>query len=471
MKINSSFLSSLISVGGSSLLLNIARSIMILIATRYVSTDELGVYFILIAAAGIITTVAGFGTNTSLVKHAVEEESYQEKISIVTSCLLFFGGMLLVVICFALVLNNYIGYVEIHDGYIVLCLSYALFFYLNYALQGLKNFSAISYSNLVNAATKVVLVVLLVVVLKLGFNGLIWSIIASNLLGSAMQLLMIYRRQNIFKSFKYNKIAVKRIVRFGVPIYINQIYSNLYDRGYTILIAVMLDPVAVAYYGIATMIPAFINQLRQVFSDVYFPKFCELQKQERYDESRKLLSLSISVIFVIVSFGAILFYIFDEQLISVLFSEKYIAVNTAIFILLSRSAISFCSAVMGYTLIGLGKNTIPLRINLFITTFSFVTSYFVIPDYGYMGVVYVAFISSIMGFCLNAYSLYLVRKTLELTAYIWVTLLLLTVLVFATAIGLTEYMNYGLACFIGISLYALNESGAYKALKGSISNV
>ena len=73
----------------------------------------------------------------------------------------------------------------------------------------------------------------------------------------------------------------------------------------------------------------------------------------------------------------------------------------AAFIMLVRSVLTFCGPIMGLTLIALGHNKAPLRINVVVTTFTFLSSYFLIPYWGYMGVVYVAIVGSVIGFTLN----------------------------------------------------------------------
>jgi len=471
MKINSSFLSALMSVGGGSLVLTLGRTVTVLIATRFIEVSELGVYFILIAAAGVMTSLAGCGTNISLVKYAVEEENHRNKITLIISSILFFMVSLFVVVGFSLLINAQMRYVEMKPEYILLFLSFALFFYLNFALQGLKKFSSISIANSINGITKIALTALLIGYMGFGFTGLVWSIVISNLLGVLVQLKAITQRVILNDVLIYNHKKIKDILRFSAPIYINQLYSNLYDRGYTILIAFMLDPVAVAYYGVATMVPQFINQLRQVFNGVYFPKICEILNVNNTDKAKQLLVFSISLIFVTIAISSIMFYMFDELIIKLLFSIDYLTVSLAIFILLSRSALAFCSAIMGFTLVALGKNSVPLKINIFITTVSFALSYFTIPEYGYMAVVYVAFISSIMGFSLNAICLHYSGFPLVLNSSMWLSIAVFVMLVIAIATNAATLTPYLIVAFMLLAIYSLYKSNVYKALRGSFNYV
>jgi len=257
MIIKSDFLRSLFSVGGGSLILNLGRIVTVLISTRFIDAEKLGVYFIIVAAAGIITSIAGCGTNVSLVKHVIEEENSHNKYSMVVSSVLFFSVLLLIVTGFFLLLNKELDFVQIQPLYILFSLSFGLFFYLNAALQGLKKFKAISIANSANGISKVIVSMVLIAVMGLEFEGLIWSIIISNMVGIYVQINSIFRGKKIHDIAVFDIYYLKKIIKFSFPIYINQLYSNFYDRGYMILIAAMLDSTTVALYGVAKMIPSF----------------------------------------------------------------------------------------------------------------------------------------------------------------------------------------------------------------------
>lgn len=465
MIVKSDFLKALFSVGGGSLILNLGRIVTVLISTRFIDAEKLGIYFILIAAAGVIASVAACGTNVSLVKYVVEEESSRKKYSIVVSSILFFCGALLAVTGFSVLLNRELDFMQVQPSYIYLGLSFGLFFYLNSALQGLKKFRAISVASSANGISKVIASIVFIAMMGLGFEGLVWTIIISNIIGVYVQISSLFRGKN------NSGIAVDvhylwRIIKFSFPIYLNQLYSNFYDRGYMILIAAMLDPVAVAYYGVAKMIPSFIDQVYQVYNSVYFPKLCALLKDEDEKRASLLLSVSIVLAFTVIAFGSIIFYLFQELIISIVFSSEYTVVALAAFILLARSALTFCAATMGFSLVALGNNTAPLKINLFITTLSFAASYLVIPYFGYMGVIYVAFTSAVLGLGINYLYLRHVRFPVQFKSTLWAAFWLFNIMVLLAALNLASPALLVAAVFTIVSVYSIHHSGVYRVIKG-----
>ena len=76
-------------------------------------------------------------------------------------------------------------------------------------------------------------------------------------------------------------------------------------------------------------------------------------------------------------------------------------ISSATFLLLFRSAITFSGPLMGNSLIALGHCKAPLKINTMNVIVGISASYMLIPRFGFMGVVYVAFVVSILGFSAN----------------------------------------------------------------------
>jgi len=187
------------------------------------------------------------------------------------------------------------------------------------------------------------------------------------------------------------------------------------------------------------------------------------------DEKRAgfLLSISVVLVFTVIAFGSIAFYLFKEEIIGIVFSREYIVVALAVFILLANSALSFCAAIMGFSLVALGHNAAPLKINLFVTTASFVASYFVIPYFGYMGVIYVAFASAILGFAINYLYLRHVKFPVQINSAAWLAISLFVSIVILAIFDLTSYIPFVVSIFLVISVYSIYKSGIYQMLKGS----
>ncbi len=463
MIVRSNFIKSLLSVGGGHLSLTASKFITIVIATRCVSIKEMGVYFLVMATSGVITDIAGCGTNVALVKYLAEEEDEKIRQSNVFVTTLFFFLNLTTVIIICIIVNNIWGFIKFEPLYVLFCGSVAVFTYLNFPLQGFKKFKKIAIANFLNGIVKIVSALILMIYLDKGFIGLLWTITISNLIGILFQIYSLDMKLWVQKISFSHLTFLSQLLKFSLPIYINQLYSNLYDRGYTFLIAALLNPTSVAYFNIATRLSVFIDQLRRVYNSVYFPKIVELVKY-RKNKAEKLLQISIEIIFISIAIGSFLFFTFKNQIIILVFSSEYQSASTAAFIMIARCAFSFCSVVMGFTLVGSGYNIAPLIINIIVTSLSFIASYFCIPYYGYQGVVYIAFICSIIGFIFNYYYLRYVGLKLRFNILNWGYIMSFIAIVFSVTVQhylIAACLLLLFIVFAVISLYRFQNNSKY----------
>ena len=400
MSAKTDFLKGILSVGTGNIVLNASGIVVVLLATRYVTAEELGVYFLVVVVAGILSSIAGMGIKISLIKHISETDDVVDKTKIISSTALFYICTLVLVASIAVSCNWFLKYMQVHLSYILLFFSLALFEFSNTVLQSLKEFRAIAINNTINGVCKVVTLPIFLTVFKLGFTGLLYSAILASSLPILLQVCRLRSRFRLEDLLHMDITQVAKVLKFGFPLYLNELYANLYDRGYTILIAAFLSPTAVAYFNISTRISALVDNIRAVYGSVYLPTILSLLKtgQSRVSE---LLRLSITMGCLTVLSAAFFLFLFKDSIIAILFTKKYMLVSTAAVIMLAKSAPSFSGSLMGQTIVALGYNKTPFRINLLVTSVTFFGSYFLIRKMGFMGVVYMAIAGDLLGLLLN----------------------------------------------------------------------
>ncbi len=435
MNRKTTFFSALLSVGAGAVLINISRLISVVIATRYLSVNEMGLYFLVMISISVISAFASFGTNISLVKFINEKETDSMKNKTLFTGLNAYILSLILTLALSLIINYFWPIIQIRSWYIFLFLTFSIFNHMNVVFQGLKQFRLISISNSTNALSKFIFVVLFLMVLKKGFSGLLMALVFSNFLALIFQMYALYSRHSFKEVLGFDTSILKEILVFSGPIYLNQLYSILYSKGYSFLLAFMLNPSAVAYFNIATRIPNGIEQLRQIYLTVFFPTILDLIKN-KFGKAMDLLHVSITAAMVGVMAVSAIFFPFREEIMAVIFSEKFVACSLAAFLMLFRCIFTSCNPIMGQTLIALGKNKAPLYINFLVTTVSFPMTYFLIPSMGYMAAVYVSLAASVSGFFLN----WLYLKKSGMAIGIWLHFFIL-IIVFIVYIGSVLHKN------------------------------
>ena len=454
MSAKATFLKALLNIGGGTVFVAISRFISVFIAVRYLTIDEMGVYFLVMIAISILSTVASFGTNTSLVKFITEKTDDRQKMHIILTSLNAYLLSLIFFLIIALFINLYWSLLKINIWYIFLFLSLSIFTQLNIAFQGLKQFKLIAVSNGVNGFTKIIFVFLMLVVFEKGFTGLIVALSLSNLSALMFQLHLLYRKTRLADVLNFDGRFLKEMLIFSFPIYLNQLYSILYTKGYSILLAAMLNPAAVAYFNIATRIPNMVEQVRQVYITVFFPTILDLVKG-RFEKAKDLLHVSVVFGFIVVIIGAGVFFPFQKEIMVLIFSVKYEVCSLAAFIMLVRCVFTFSNPIMGYTLIALGQTKAPLYINVTITTIAFGTTYFLISSFGYMAAVYVSFAASSLSFFLNWLYLKFSGMHIKWWSHISAIFISFSVFLFSMVYGHNLYILLAGIAFTAIILIVL----------------
>lgn len=407
------FFRALMSIGGGSLVYNISRIVVIIVVARPLDVYDIGKYFIIVAITGVLFSIASFGTNITIVKSVAEEEDLDRKKKILFTSINFYLLSLTIIVALGWLINIAADYEELEPIHILFIISAALFQYLAYALQSIKKYKELSFSYVVSGVLYLSLAFLLVVILEYGIDGFFLSVALANLIPALFQYAVTIRETSLKYVLCLDRHILSSLLKFSFPLYLNQLYTNLYDRGYTLLLAYLLNPAAVAYYSIATRIPIAIEEVRKVYLSVFYPTIITTIK-ENTETALRYISTSVHLFYVLILLVSAVFLMVKVEVTTFVFGEKYAMISMAIFLLVARSAFTFCGPILGMSIIAFGHNKVPLYINFLVTTTTFTASYFLIPVYGYMAVVYIAVSGSMAGFLMNYMFLKIKYKNLNL---------------------------------------------------------
>ena len=120
-------------------------------------------------------------------------------------------------------------------------------------LQGLHKFNKYAIVQIFSAALKFCLILLSIFFSKLTIERLLYIEIATSSL--SLLLLFLYGSISAGSAFNLNITSFSKILKFSIPLYLNNIFTFLYARVNVFIIAALLSPVSVAYYEVARKIP------------------------------------------------------------------------------------------------------------------------------------------------------------------------------------------------------------------------
>ena len=396
------FINGIYKIGVGNVALNISGLIIIMLATRYFSVRDIGIYVIFDLICGILEAVGGLGIRLSIVKFLVETNNHDEKRVLILTCTIYIFLSTVLLAILTIICNKIFGFFPTNTIALLFACYFifrSLFQYINMCVfQGLQCYGYISKSYLLHSISKIILVFMALVVINGDFNVFLLAVTTSFFLPLIMQIWLLHI--NIHLGFRFDQNIFKKILHFSFPLYLNNIVMLFYHRGYTMLLALLLDTTAVAYYNIAMKIPNMLNTFQTVYLTVFFPTIIECLKNKK-EKAVLLLRSSILAIFAIIIPLSFVFYFFSEKIITLLFSEKYAVTALASFILLFRAAFTLSGPLMGNTLIALGYTKAPLQINIFLIIIGISISCILIPIYNFWGVVYTGLTVSILGFFTN----------------------------------------------------------------------
>ena len=276
-------------------------------------------------------------------------------------------------------------------------------------LQGLFRFKTISIINVLASVLNFLLVGVFVLLMQEGLTGLIHAKAISLAVSAGLALFFIPHRQA--GTFRFS--VLKRLLVFGFPLELQYILTFIFSRVDTFIIGSMLGPAGIAYYEVARRIPESLNDVYDAFRMVYFPFAARLFARNQRRELLKLLNHSIRVLSFMTMLGALIAFLFGNDIFTLLFSQKYLSSVPAFVILMIGLNLAFTEYTLGYSLVAIGQSDKPLYVNLVRTLTNIAINLLLIPVLGMAGAALANVISNLIAFPINL--LFLSRQKIWLS--------------------------------------------------------
>jgi PST family polysaccharide transporter len=363
----------------------------VLLMTRYVSKDMLGMYFLALAVVQVLKIISGLGLDLTLAK-SVSGASRQLQqdtvasivavrfISITSIGLIFYTAGRFLLPLFDVRLTDYVA---------IMILLLALTSYRDLFLglmQGIQQFKAYAIVEVLSALTRVVL--LIVFHDRLSLKGLLYIEIVSQLVEVLLQL---FAMRTLLRSLSRKNISrdcLQSLGRFTTPLYVNNLLAVIHDRGNVFLIGAFLSPVSVAAFEVALKVPDGFMRLFNSFIVVYFPSLSNLFAKGKQDDAKRIMNSSLTLLSAGIIFLVLIAFLFADEIVLALFSKEYLDVSLAFALLMLNFCLRAISNILGYSLVSAGYSSAPVKANIIAVTLNIASSLILIQMFGYLGAIY-----------------------------------------------------------------------------------
>ncbi len=400
-----------------------------LLVVRWLLPADYGVYVLLVAVVNLGVVVVDLGCKTAVTQMIARGEpdrqaalasnvlAFRLVASMALSLLIWLGRDLLLVLDPSRELARYLGYVPV----LLVVASYDEL--LSAILQGFQAYRQVATALIGRSILRLSLTVLFLGLLNLGVMALIYSWVASFVVSVAYQYLVLpLRRRPAFQP-----ALLVPLLTFGLPLQGNRLLWFMFGRVNVFLIGAFTGPASVAFYEVAARIPEALQRLSDSYLAVYFPTVTNLLATDRRATATAMLNRSIRLIAFATALLALVAVVFAEQIVVLLFSDKYAASGLAFAVLMIAFHVTFVGNVMGYTLTAAGRPGRSFAQSLVRTLGNIIGDILLIPVLGFVGPAVATMLSA---YGANPIAVYLLRRSsvaVAIVPFLRQTLLLLVI--------------------------------------------
>ncbi len=397
---------------GSMILIGMVN---MMIVVRYLSKDELGVFIMMEIMVEFLAVFSHAGADIALTQ-ILATSTEDDKPSISSTALIFRGLTLLCIFIVFIPSKSFFfmlaGSQKIQGGTLYIFLLLFVYGYRNLLrliLEGYFRFESIMRIDITISFVNLLTVTVFVVLLKMNLAGVIYARVLSSLIGC----FYLYRAIPEKKIFIFRLDHLRKIIKIGFPLQLNDMTAFFSSRLGAIIVASILGPASVASLEIAQKIPSILRRFFQSFRSVYLPNFSQLSmNEETGSEASLLMNRSLLIVMIIFGTAAVFTSFFAGAMITLLFSEKYLSAINIFIISMISVQFGVAGNILGTSLVALGETKSAAKVNIVGSIFALPLNFIIIPLWGAIGAPVVEIVGSCFGICGN--SLFLHKKLVKI---------------------------------------------------------
>jgi O-antigen/teichoic acid export membrane protein len=375
------FFKGMIWSSGGNVIAMAAGIVTVSFASRILTKEQLGIYFLVLMMGNFISIVGDFGLRTASVKFLSsalgEEKAHMANILISIRFLhILVVGLLLVPVI--VILKKYWSS-ELFGSVAWFILPFVVFQMMNSVLSailvGYHRFKLFSIF-FVGLGVLRALISILSLLFGYGLDGLMWSLVLSTLC-----LCVIIWTMLPFKfRLTFDQFRMREILKFGGWVYSSSVISIATVRVADAILVINTGPAILAIYGNAMRIPNLLLRLFESIRPIVLS-----YTSSQHISSIQTISISVRLLSGLLSVFAAFLIAFGKQITLLLFSEKYLESVPILQVLSFWISISVVNYFLVITLIGTDRVKRMFVVGLVQFIVSTVAYLILIPRYGAMG--------------------------------------------------------------------------------------
>ncbi|MBN1427335.1 MAG: oligosaccharide flippase family protein [Anaerolineae bacterium] len=359
---------------------------IVFIVTRAMPAEDYGSFVFLRLIVLFLGQISGFGLDSALPVFIGDAHDADTKRRTFSTVIYFRLLIIAIVSLIAIPLRTQIAALfgsSIEQELVVfipiLFLLETLLCLMQSALQSFLQFGRLGISDFIAGLVNIILVVFFVLWFRLGFLGLIYA----RCLALIVALIFTLISLPVEKRLEFDIDILRRLIKFGAPLQVNNILSFIFNRIDTVLIGILLGTEGVAYYEIARKIPDSLTPIFEAYRMVYFPYISRFYAEKQLERLAKLLNNSNRLIAFITLLGALVTLLFGRELVVLFFTVEYEPSTWPLIVLMIASCFYMVGYILGTSLVAIGDTTKPPMINTAHMLVTVIGNLLLIP---YMGI-------------------------------------------------------------------------------------
>ena len=405
----------------------------IVIITRYVTKEEFGIYVLIIVISTFLDAISGLALEQSLVKFISSAEDLERKSTFIPTLIM---RIILIVIAIVLVvlfrnpLMSLFSFTATEFLYVIIILfilsSFRGLFYN--LLQGMNLFKKYASVQTITSVIRVALLLIIVYLHDLTLKNVLIVEMAAVTFTVLLQLALIPYKEVFHWDLNLNNI--RKIVRFSIPLYLSGIAYFIQSQVNIFIIGAYLNPVSIAEYDVAGKIPQASAKGFQSFIIVFYPNLSRLLSLGERDSALILMNKSLLTFSIIINLLLLVSFLFNREIILLLFSDKYLDSSLAFSFLMVAFYLTAMSNIMGYSLVSAGLPSTTLKVNIAAGAMNLIGVFLMVPLLGFMGAVYSTLLTAFSSLLFHYIYLTKYDMRIDLISFIKPSLITIVMLIF-----------------------------------------
>jgi len=373
-----------------------AKGLLVVVLARYLLTPgEYGLLFLALSVLGVVTVFGTLGLPSSVARYVTEyaEEDPPQVPHVVTTSL----GILIVLSAVAgsvVSLGSSRIAALLDEPELAALLTLGLGFVLAQALRAylskvFQGFNRVRYSALVNTISSVGRVTLAIGFVLLGFG--VVGALAGYVLGTAVAVvvglgILYYRIYRTFdRAERREDGLLRRIVEYSVPLTATRGAGVLDKRVDTILIGVLLNPAAVAFYTIGKQVSSVCVVPAQALGFTISPVYGEQKASDQDRRAARFYEQSLEHVLLLYVPAVVGLVLVADPLVRHVFGTEYLGAVPVLQMLSLYVLVSAINRITSDGLDFLGRARDRAIVKSATAVSNFVLNLLLIPAFGVVG--------------------------------------------------------------------------------------